>query len=89
MKRLFKSLRYDLLNLLGILAMLSGVMAMDGICLSVSATLYRLPLAGVLFFTGWQLLAAGLSRPRTRAAQRRGCRSPQLPGGRPAARRAA
>ncbi len=88
MKRLFKSLRYDLLNLLGILAVLAGVMAMGGVCLSVSATLYRLPLAGAFFFAGWQLLVAGLSRPR-RAAQRRPRRSPQLPDGRPVVRRAA
>ena len=90
MKRLRQTLKYNILNLLGILAALVGMMALDGVSISVSDSLYRLPLAGVFFFAGWQLFSAGLSRPIVRrSVSRSAAHTPKLPDGSPTVRRAA
>ena len=90
MKRLRQTLKYNILNLLGILAALVGMMALDGVSILVSDSLYRLPLAGVFFFAGWQLLSAGLSRPiARRSVSRPAAHTPKLPDGSPTVRRAA
>lgn len=52
-----------LLNMLAILAGLFGIMALSGVSLADSSSLYRLLAAGLLFVGSWQLFVRGLADP--------------------------
>ena len=74
-----------LLNMLAILAGLLGVMALSGVSLSESDSLYRLFVAALLFLGSWQLFARGLAAPAVHSARRH----PACGQGEPPTRRAA